>query len=415
MNKPRDIFPEIERHIFKKEFTIITGARQTGKTTLLKQVFNKLQGQNQKVWYITFEREDILKQINADPENIFQYSLRPPNTFEKNDSDRFYLLIDEIQYAQNPSNFLKYLYDTYSPNLKIIATGSSSFYIDKKFTDSLAGRKKIFRLNTLNFNEFLHFKEQDSLQKELKLIRTVKDYRSLKNNKIIQLFSEYLIFGGYPDVVLADNMQDKLDKLFELKNSFIKRDILESNVENEQLFYNLLTLLAAQTGNLLNKNSLSKTLKCDKSTIDRYIYILQKCFYINIVPPFYKNIKKEIVKMPKVYLSDLGMKNLLINNFMNMNLRQDRGELLENYVYIRLRELYYEDSLHFWRTTGQNEIDFVVNDPIKGKNAFEVKFSTDNVHLTKYKIFKEAYPDYPIQFVGFDYSDNKDSIPVLKL
>lgn len=415
MNKTRDIFPEIEKHIFKKEFTIITGARQTGKTTLLKQVFNKLQGQNQKVWYITFEREDILKQINADPENIFQYSLRPPDTFEKNDSDRFYLLIDEIQYAQNPSNFLKYLYDTYSPNLKIIATGSSSFYIDKKFTDSLAGRKKIFRLNTLNFNEFLHFKEQDSLQKELKLIRTVKDYRSLENNKIIQLFSEYLIFGGYPDVVLADNMQDKLDKLFELKNSFIKRDILESNVENEQLFYNLLTLLAAQTGNLLNKNSLSKTLKCDKSTIDRYIYILQKCFYINIVPPFYKNIKKEIVKMPKVYLSDLGMKNLLINNFMNMNLRQDRGELLENYVFIRLRELYYEDSLYFWRTTGQNEIDFVVNDPIKGKNAFEVKFSTDNVHLTKYKIFKEAYPDYPIQFVGFDYSDNKDSIPVLKL
>jgi len=415
MNKYRDIFSGIEKHIHYKEFTIITGARQTGKTTLLRQIYDKLIKLNRRVWYITFERAEILKQIDLDPENIFQYSVRPETALQNDKHEKVYLLIDEIQYAQNPSNFLKYLYDTYSPNLKIIATGSSSFYIDKKFTDSLAGRKKIFTLNTLSFNEFLHFREHDDLVNELNIIRTNRDYKSLKYAEILQLFSEYLVFGGYPDVVLSKNIPDKIDKLNELKNSFIKRDILESNVENEQLFYSLLTLLSSQTGNLLNRNSISKTLKCDISTVDRYIYVLQKCFHITLLSPFHKNVKKEIVKMPKVYLNDLGMRNLLLNNFIDIDIRMDKGEILENYIFNRLKDIYYENSLHFWRTTAQNEVDFVINDPLAGKKAYEVKFSTDNIRLTKYKIFRQTYPDYPLQFIVFDYSNYDESIPAIKI
>ena len=114
-------------------------------------------------------------------------------------------------------------------------------------------------------------------------------------------------------------------------------------------------------------------------------------------------------------MNDAGMRNLLINNFMDIDIRMDKGELLENYVLNRLKDLYYENSLHFWRTAAQNEIDFVINDPIAGKKAYEVKFSTDNVRLTKYKIFMETYPDYPLQFIVFDYSKYDNSIPAIKI
>ncbi len=413
--KKRNIFTLIESHIPKKEFTILIGARQTGKTTLLQQVFNNLKKQNKKVWFITFEKEDILKSINNDPENIFQYILRPNLPLNNNDNERIYLLIDEIQYANNPSNFLKYLYDTYQPHLKIIATGSSSFYIDKKFTDSLAGRKAIFNINTLNFEEFLHFKERDELLDEFKLIKKIHDYKSLKYLEIMQQFSDYLTFGGYPDVVLSSTKREKIDKLTELKNSFIRRDINESRVENEQLFYNLMSLLAAQSGSLLNKYSISKTLRCDISTIERYLNVLQKCFHISLVKPFYSNLKKEIVKMPKVYMNDLGLRNLLLNNFIDIEYRLDRGELLENYVFLRFREMYYESSIHFWRTTGLNEVDFVIDDQIEGKKAFQVKFSPDRIRYSKYKIFKNTYPEYPLSFIGYNFSDAKDVLPVLKI
>ena len=127
MTKPRNIYPEIVNHLKIKEFTIITGARQAGKATLLMQLFKHLQKEGKNVWLISFDREDVLRKIDENPENIFQFAHRPENPLFKKQAAPFYFLIDEVQYASNPSNFLKLLYDTYSPNQKIIATGSSSF------------------------------------------------------------------------------------------------------------------------------------------------------------------------------------------------------------------------------------------------------------------------------------------------
>lgn len=415
MTKYRNIYPEIVKHLKRKEFTIITGARQTGKTTILMQLFKHLQKEGKKVWFITFEREDILRKIDKNPENIFQFAHRPENPLFKKQTFPFYFLIDEVQYAANPSNFLKLLYDSYSPNLKIIATGSSSFYLDTKFKDSLAGRKRIFTLRTLAFDEFLTFKDLHHLHSELEQIRNNSGYISLHFNELISLFSEYLLFGGYPEVVLTTERSDKIVILNEIKTAYIKRDIFESKVENQQKFYQLMILLSLQDGNLVNKFELSKSLKINSKTLEKYLYILQKCFHINLLKPFHKNLKKELLKMPKVYFNDLGLRNILIDNFISIDNRSDKGQLLENYVYLRLVNVYGQEAIRFWRTADKHEVDFVVKSSIEKHLAYEVKFSSVHLKKKKYNKFMETYPQIPISFVSFDIENDPNSFPAIKL
>ncbi len=415
MIKQRTIYVGILRHLQRKEFTIITGARQTGKTTILKQLFGHLQKEGKKVWFISFEKEDVLRKINKDPENIFQFTQRPKNPLFEKQKEPYYFLIDEVQYAANPSNFLKYLYDTYNPHLKIIATGSSSFYLDKKFKDSLAGRKRIFILHTLSFKEFLIFNDRLHLRDELSQMRKDNHYISLHYNEIKDMFDDYLLFGGYPEVALTDNREEKISLLEEIKNAYIKRDIFESKVENEQKFYELMFVLALQTSNLLNKFELSKSLKIDIKTVDKYIYVLQKCFHITIIKPFHRNLKKELLKMPKTFFNDLGLRNILIGNFINIYNRPDRGQLLENYIFIRLMEMHREEEIKFWRTGDQKEVDFVVTPAMGNSFALEVKFGSANLKTTKYNKFINTYPGIPLKFISYMTENESDFIPAIKL
>lgn len=415
MIKQRTIYVEILRHLQRKEFTIITGARQTGKTTILKQLFGHLQKEGKKVWFISFEKEDVLQKINKDPENIFQFTHRPKNPLFEKQKEPYYFLIDEVQYAAKPSNFLKYLYDTYNPHLKIIATGSSSFYLDKKFKDSLAGRKRIFILHTLSFKEFLIFNDRLHLRDELSQMRKDGHYISLHYNEIKDMFDDYLLFGGYPEVALTDNREEKISLLEEIKNAYIKRDIFESKVENEQKFYELMFVLALQTSNLLNKFELSKSLKIDIKTVDKYIYVLQKCFHITIIKPFHRNLKKELLKMPKTFFNDLGLRNMLIGNFIDIYNRPDRGQLLENYIFIRLMEMHREEEIKFWRTGDQKEVDFVVTPAMGNSFALEVKFGSANLKTTKYNKFINTYPGIPLKFISYMTENESDFIPAIKL
>jgi len=415
MDKFRKKYSEIVKHLKRKEFSIITGARQTGKTTLLKQLYSELKQRNEEVWFLSFESSDILEQINISPENLFKFVQRPDNPLYSKASDVSFILIDEIQYAKDPTNFLKYLYDTYAPNLKIIATGSSAFYIDSKFKDSLVGRKKIFTLSTLDFEEFLIFKEREELVQELELLRSDRKYLSLKYQEIEQLFDEYLIFGGYPAVVLIDDLAEKKEMLAEIKDSYIQKDIFESKVENKDIFYKLMIVLASQTGSLLNKNELSKSLRMHLSTVERYIFVMQKSFHISLIKPFYGNLKKEITKMPKVYFNDTGLRNILISNFIDVEYRSDKGELLENYVYTRLNEKFKEYEVKFWRTADQKEVDFVISSSVTGMEAFEVKFSSLNIKLSKYKKFQELYPDIGLKFITYNDSSEPKIIQAIRL
>ncbi len=388
----------ILKHIPKREFTILIGARQIGKSTLLKQLYTDLGEKGEIVYFLNLDRKDILDDLNQNPENLFK-------TCPLQRDKRIIVFIDEIQYLDNATSFLKLLFDEYADRLKIVATGSSAFYIDRQFNDSLVGRKKIFQMGTLDFEEFLLFKGREDLVKELEKIRTKKTIKSIQENLLWGYMDEFVNYGGYPAVVLENNTDEKIELLKEIRDSYIKRDVLESGISDEGKFYRMLMLLASQSGNLLNVNEISNTLRITNATVENYLYVLQKCFHITLVKPFYNNIRKELTKMPKVYLNDLGLRHVLINYFSRLEQRADKGIVLENLAFRLLSERYDQDQIKYWRTADGNEVDFVVETSYLKGFAVEVKFNEQEVKPNKYNKFTQNYPDFPLDFWWWKKAD----------
>ena len=381
----------ISNHISKREFTILIGARQIGKSTLLKQLFEELKQNGEAVFFLNLDRKDILEELNQNPENLLKIC---PLQSDK----KIIVFIDEIQYLDDATNFLKLLFDEYSTQLKIVATGSSAFYIDRQFNDSLVGRKKIFQMGTLDFEEFLLFKNRADLVNEISQFKSKKKSKSIQENLLWAYMDEFINYGGYPAVVLEENVEDKIELLREIRDSYIKRDVLESGITDETKFYRMLMLLASQTGNLLNVNEISNTLRISNATVENYLYVLQKCFHITLLKPFYANLRKELTKMPKVYINDLGLRNVLINYFSPLEQRADKGAVLENFSFRLLSERFEEDQIKYWRTADGNEVDFVIETSYLKGFAVEIKFSEQEAKTSKYNKFIQNYPDFPLEF-----------------
>lgn len=388
----------IARHIPKEEFTILIGARQIGKSTLLKQLYEDLKQQGDVVYFLNLDRKDILDDLNESPENLFKIC---PLLEDK----KIIVFIDEIQYLNTATVFLKLLFDEYSSRLKIVATGSSAFYVDKQFNDSLVGREKIFQMGTLDFEEFLMFKGRQDLVLELVELKNKKKTKSILENVLWAYMDEFSNYGGYPAVVLENDIDEKIELLKEIRDSYIKRDVLESGVLDQGKFYRMLLLLASQSGNLLNVNEISNTLQITNATVENYLYILQKCFHITLVRPFYNNIRKELTKMPKIYINDLGLRNVLINYFSPLEQRADKGTVLENLAFRVLSERYDQDQIKYWRTADGNEVDFIVETSYLKGFAVEVKFNEQDAKSSKYNKFTQNYPDFPLGFWWWKKSD----------
>lgn len=398
--KKRQLYSKIRSHLPDKRHTIITGARQVGKTSLLRMLYRQLLEEGEKAFFLSFEDIQILQDINEHPDKVFHFVALPPRPILDGEArERLYLLIDEVQYAENPTNFLKFLYDKYEKNVKVVATGSSAFYIDQKFKDSLAGRKRIFNLLPLSFSEFLFFKGLENLKTELDTLRQRPEYKSPHREELQWHFYEYLQYGGYPAVVLENDPMEKQFLLDELKNAYVKRDMLESGVVHEGKFYLLLQLLADQAGNLVNRNELAGTLQIDVKTVDNYLYILEKCYHIFLVRPFFRNLRKELTKMPKVYFNDLGLRNAFLNRFGAIHSRPDKGQLLENYYFCQFRHTYSLDQVKFWRTADKQEVDFIIEESFGAGKALEVKWKKAGFKPGKYSKFVETYPNFELSCV----------------
>jgi len=393
----RNLFQSLVSHLDKKEFSIITGARQTGKSTLMKQVAEYCKKKNIPTVFLNLENKSILKDLNQSPLNFLSYI----PVIES----RTVFFIDEVQYLDSPSNFLKLLYDEYVDKIKIVATGSSAFYLDKSFTDSLAGRKKIFWLKPCSFDEYLALRGRAELMQEIAEIRTNSRYKTIHIEILRQEWENFMLFGGYPAVITENDREEKILRLAEIRDSYVKRDILESGVQNQIAFYHLFRLLASQTGNLLNTNELSSTLRIENETVTNYLYVLQKCFHIALLKPFFQNIRKELTKMPKVYLFDNGLRNSLLHNFQPFADRMDKGMIWENTVFGLLCEKYNLDELFFWRTTDGNEVDFVLPTGVNPQ-AIECKYDATLTSRSKYKKFTENYPHIPLSFCSFQPFDS---------
>jgi len=393
----RKLFEDLQAHLLKKEFSIITGARQTGKSTLLRQLETYCRETEIPVVFLNLENKTLLAELNENPLNLLKF-MPEPNT-------RTIALVDEIQYLDDPSNFLKLLYDEHSEQIKVVATGSSAFYIDNQFRDSLAGRKKIFQLYTCSFDEYLELSGKSDLREEKDHLLKNGDFKSTLTDYLRVEWESYMIYGGYPAIITEPDKQEKINRLKDIRDSFVKRDILESGVINETAFYNLFRILAGQTGGMVNVNELSSTLRIKNETVDNFLTIMQKCFHIALVKPFFRNLRKELVKMPKVFMLDTGLRNCLLNNFQPLAVRTDKGELWENTIFRILADKIGLDAIQYWRTSAGNEVDFVLSENERLK-AIEVKYDNNQVNMNKYKLFTENYPDIPLQFFWLNPFDH---------
>lgn len=385
--KTRKIYNNILKELDNNLIILLIWARQVWKTTILKQI-NEYIKRKEKTYFLNLEDPEIKNLINIHPNKLFEI------TWSKS-TDKQIIFIDEIQYLNNPTNFLKYIYDEYKDNIKLIVSWSSSFYIDQKFRDSLIWRKKVFNIYTLDFEEFLDFKDESEIKE---ILFQDKKIPILYKSKIENLLLEYITYGGYPEIVLSKDNNRKIDRLSDFTLDYIKKDIYDSNIADVDKFLSILKVLANQSWELLNMSEIANTFNLSLPTVEKYIYVMQKSFHIALVRPFYKNIRKELSKMPKVYFYDLWFRNSLIKNFDNIVFRHDKWNYFENIVWREFLFKYWNENIKFWRTQSKNEVDFIINE----KKAYEVKFSKQLIKESKYKLFRENYPDFDLEFLVFD-------------
>jgi predicted AAA+ superfamily ATPase len=344
----RKIFSSLEDHIEKKQVTVITGMRRTGKTTLVKELLSHIKSENKL--FIDLERMDnrvLFTEKNYD--NIINSLGQRGLNFNQ----KVFLALDEIQLVPEIVSVIKYLYDKYT--IKFILTGSSSFYLKNLFSESLSGRKKIFELYTLNFSELLTF--NDVSFKENVFYK--KNFNPAEYERLKFYYEQYIIFGGFPEVVLSKKTEDKKDLLNDIISSYINVDIKTISVlHNSQNIFNLVKMLAGRTGTRLDYTKLSSLTGISRPTLYNYLYLLEQSFLITLVPVIAKNPDKEIVKAKKIFFNDNGILNVLSDI--------SSGAKFENSVFNQLRHL---GEINYYALKSGKEIDFILN---KGF-AFEVK------------------------------------------
>jgi len=268
-----------------------------------------------------------------------------------------YVFLDEIQRKENAGLFLKGIYDMQTA-YKFIISGSGSVELKEKVHESLAGRKRIFELNTVSLKEFVNFKTGYKYEDRL------RKYFQVHKSEGISLLMEYLNFGGYPRVITEDTLKEKLKIIDEIYRSYIEKDIAYLlKIERIDAFGNMIRLLAGQIGNMINLHELSSTLGISVQTVKNYIAYAEKTFIIKRVTPYYRNLRKEISKSPVMYFNDIGMRNFAIRQFGRYMLLSDLGFVFQSLVYHLLSEKigYDGSTIHYWRTKDRAEVDFVIN------------------------------------------------------
>lgn len=360
-----------------KQVLVLLGSRQVGKTTLIKKIFPQDN-------YFLIDNEPIRQ--------IFEsYDVETYKTIINSDCE--YIIIDEIHLLSDPGRAAKIIFDQMS-DFKLIITGSSSFHIKNKTGESLAGRKIDYYLYPLTFSEYL-FQKGIEKKSNFNIFKNITDINIFPLEKkykfdMGKILENVLLYGLYPHFV--DYPKDK-KYLLNFVDSLIFKDILELNlIENKKLAKDLLKLLASQIGNLINYSELANSLKADQRTIKRYIEIFEQSYIIFRLYPYSKNKRDEILKAPKIYFYDLGLRNAIINDFSEINFRADKGALFESFIIseiIKQNNYLEEDyNLYYWRTKQGSEIDLVLE---KNKQIIgvETKYNSRSTN----KSFKNRYPE----------------------
>jgi predicted AAA+ superfamily ATPase len=389
----RKILPHISNFLNYKEAIIIYGARQVGKTTIMKMLIEHLKSDNlpeEAIFYIDLEDLEMLELCNQGVDHLIRYiDARTPNNsnsslISSNPQGKIYLFIDEIQYLNNASSFIKLMVDNHSDRFKLIVSGSSVLDIKSKIKQSLVGRIVTFEVLGLDFEEFLWFKK-----KKYNLDKIADtDKKILKELK--QLFEEFIIFGAYPRIALISNLNNRKYYLKELIQTYIKKDIRDiGKIRNIIKFNNFLRILADQAGNLLNIEELASSIGIARETVYDYLILLEGTYIARRLSPFFKNLRSELTKMPKIYFEDSGILNYLKYNDI---VEKVSGELFENSIYAELRKTVGLEALRYWRTQSKQEIDFVIQHQ-KQVFTLEVKKIYSGQKTTSLEYFSQKYPN----------------------
>lgn len=380
----RHLDAEFLKHLEKRrEILILLGARQVGKTTILKKLFPQ-------ALYLTVDTETIRESLNKFDPAVYRQLLPP---------DKKIVVIDEIHLLSDPGRTAKIFYDQI-PQIKLVVTGSSSFRVKNKTSESLAGRKVDYYLYPLTLTEYLRQKGiDDSLNFPILSQITEKRFPLTEKNYRFDLpgiLNHLLIYGLYPALL---SLPDDQVYLKNLVDSVVFKDLLDLNlIENRMAALNLLRLLAYQIGSLVNYSELASRLNIEVRTVRRYLTLFEQSFIIFTLLPYSQRARGEIGKMPKIYFYDVGLRNALIDNFGSVALRPDAGALWENFVISEVYKANYYGNfgykLYFWRTKQGSEMDLVL---VKDQELLGLEIKSNIRHPNT--AFKHRYPQAKVSVV----------------
>lgn len=356
----------LTERMFKGKILILYGARQVGKTTLVREI---LRSHGEEGLYLNCDEIDI----RASLENVTSSEIQALVGNKK------LVVIDEAQRVPDIGITLKLFADNF-PHVQVIATGSSAFELSSHTAEPLTGRKYEQQLYPIAVSELAATESQRTAHR---------------------LLDRHLVLGMYPEV-LREDQQTAIEYIKEVAGSYLYKDILAFHrLKNPETLERLLQALALQVGSEVSYNELGKILGIDKNTVASYIRILEQAFVIFRIPPFARNRRNEIKKLRKIYFFDNGIRNALINNFNPLHMRQDTGALWENFLFSeRLKRNTYGGhgaKMYFWRAHHTGEIDCIEekNGNIQG---FEFKYSDERFRIPK--AFTDAYPGVSVSVVS---------------
>lgn len=353
---PREVRILVDKALKEtNKIILLLGARQVGKTTLVESLIKPGD------LFLNCDLEGQLEKINTTSFEKLQKHLVGIKR----------LFLDEAQNLDNPGLTLKILYDNFK-DIRVLATGSSSFELKNRLSDALTGRYLDFELLPLSLSE----------------VSNKENYKHYLN--------DLMLFGGFPEIFLEKSNTFKSDLLDKIIESYLFKDILAFNrIRNSRAIMELTQALAYQIGSEVNENELSNRLKIDRKTVISYLDILEKSFVIRRVYPYSKNPRREIGRRYKVYFYDLGLRNALIGDFNPLNLRKDLGSLWENFMFIERYKSINNHNLntrqYFWRSYTGAEVDYIEDRPL---SAWEFKYSGSKISRGS-KAFERVYKIKP--------------------
>ncbi len=383
----RKLEDQILKYLNSPEIIAVLGPRQCGKTTLLKKIYEDLK----EAVFITFEDKGVLDMFENNPKDFVEIYVK----------SKKYLFIDEFQYAKKGGEKLKYIFDT--NKIKILISGSSAVDLTVNAVKFLVGRIFVFNLYPFDFEEFLGTKNRNYQEKwkELNL-----KFKSLEKNDVgaelhedlLRYYEEYAIFGGYPRVVLSETREEKKEVLKNIYNTYFLREVKDIlGLIDDYKLAKLIKALALQTGNMVEYGEIGALSEYPYPTLKKYLNFLDKTFVCALIRPYFRNKRTEIVKNPKVYFFDTGLRNMVVEDFRKLSDRPDAGGLLENVLFQQLVKGGY--LINYWRDKKKNEVDFVTKIAEQKEIALEVKSFLDRGATDSTTVFQKKYPEIKLIFI----------------